>query len=310
MTAYLLIAGIDMPKSSELSRRRGRRWWWLVLPVFAVIAIVWATVAGGAASKTAGPAASTGTASTGTASTGTASTGTAGTGRYCRQLVIPAYFYSSAIWAQTAGSKPVPSDIILDISGLGAGNGPQSHFQALVRQAKAAGATILGYISTVDGQRPVAQVETEARNYKAWYGVTSIFLDRVSGQPGQIAYYRQLVNYIHHFDARSSVWLNPGDYPDPEYMSIGNVVMVFEGTYAQYVALQVPSWVGRYPASKFAHTIYATPSSDLLNALKLATGRRGGHVYVTDGSGANPYAGLPSYWSREDSAASAGCAAG
>jgi hypothetical protein len=86
--------------------------------------------------------------------------------------------------------------------------------------------------------------------------------------------------------------------------------MVFEGTYAQYLTLQVPSWVDSYPASRFAHTIYATSPADLANALKLATSRRGGHVYVTDGSGANPYAGLPSYWSREDSVASSGCTAG
>jgi hypothetical protein len=289
-----------MPRSSELGKRRGRRWWWLALPVFAVIAIVWAALAGGATSQPASPGHSTGQ---------TAATAV-GTGKYCRQLVIPAYFYSSTIWAQAAESKPVPSDIILDISGLGAGNGPDAHFQAVVRQAKAAGVTILGYISTVDGQRPTAQVETEVRNYKAWYGVTSIFLDRVSGQSQQLAYYRHLVNYIHHFDAGSSVWLNPGDYPDQAYVSMGDVVMVFEGTYAQYRTLDVPSWVDKYPASKFAHTIYATPSSDLSNAFKLATSRRGGHVYVTDGSGANPYAGLPSYWSHEDSAASAGCATG
>jgi hypothetical protein len=178
----------------------------------------------------------------------------------------------------------------------------------VVRQVKARGITILGYISTVDGRRPAAQVETEVRNYQAWYGVTSIFLDRVAGVEAQAAYYRRLVSYVHQFDAGSSVWLNPGEYPDQSFMSIGDVVMVFEGTYAQYLGLHAPGWVGRYPASRFAHTIYATPDSSLAQVLKLATSRRAGHVYVTDGSGSNPYDGLPSYWSREDSAASAGCA--
>lgn len=231
------------------------------------------------------------------------------TARYCRQLVIPAYFYSSSTWAQAADSKPAPSDIILDISGLGAGDAPQAHFSAIVRQAKAAGVTVLGYISTVDGQRPAAQVETEVRHYQEWYGVTNIFLNRVSGVQPQVTYYRQLVRFIHRFTRGSSVWLNPGDFPDRDYMSIGDVVMVFEGTYSQYLGLHQPSWVGRYPASKFAHTVYATPGSGLINAFKLATSRRAGHVYVTDGSGDNPYDGLPSYWSREISAASAGCAA-
>ncbi len=235
-------------------------------------------------------------------------TSQAAPGQFCRQLVVPAYFYSSSIWTQAADSKPAPSNIILDISGVGAGNALDPHFQSVVAQAKAAGVTVLGYISTVDGQRPASEVEAEVRNYRAWYGVTDIFLDRVSGTAAQLGYYQQLADYIHHYDAGSSVWLNPGDYPDQDYMSVGDVVMVFEGTYTQYLNLQVPSWTYQYPASKFAHTIYATPSSSLTNVFKLATSRRGGHVYVTDGAGANPYGGLPSYWSYEDSVASAGCA--
>ena len=89
-------------------------------------------------------------------------------------------------------------------------------------------------------------------------------------------------------------------------MSIGDVVMDFEGTYSQYLSLRQPGWVRKYPASKFAHTVYATPGSGLSAVLKLATSRRAGHVYVTDDSGDNPYDTLPSYWSREASAAAAG----
>ena len=82
----------------------------------------------------------------------------------------------------------------------------------------------------------------------------------MSGTASDAAYYRQLASFIHTYNAGSSVWLNPGQYPDQSYMSIGDVVMVFEGTYAQYLGLQVPGWAGSYPASKFAHTVYATPA--------------------------------------------------
>jgi hypothetical protein len=286
-----------MPRSIGLPGRRGRARRLAVLAAATMMTgvLVAGCTASDGATVSAGASAATG-----------ASTAVK-TGAYCRQLVVPAYFYSSSIWAQAANTKPVPGEIILDISGLGAGSAPVAHFQQLVKQAKGAGEKILGYISTVDGQRPATQVEQEVRNYKAWYGVTSIFLDRVSGQPQQVAYYQKLAKYIHRTNPGSSVWLNPGDFPDQKYMSIGNVVMVFEGTYAQYQTIQVPSWVDKYSASKFAHTIYDTPGSDLASAFKLATSRRGGHVYVTDGSGANPYDSLPSYWSQEDSSASAGC---
>lgn len=287
-----------MPRSTGSSRSRGRAWSW---PAWLVV-----VAAAVAACSSGGPPAQSPSATAQSPSATLQSP--SAPAQICQQLAVPAYFYPSATWAQAADSKPAPSNMILDISGVGAGDGPVAHFQAVVRQARARNITVLGYISTVDGQRPAAQVEAEVRNYRAWYGVTSIFLNRVSGLQPQVAYYQQLVDYIHHFDAGSSVWLNPGDYPDQDYMSIGDVVMVFEGTYSQYVSLQVPGWVSGYPPSKFAHTIYAAPAAVLGNVLQLAANRRAGHVYVTDASGDNPYDVLPSYWSREAAAASAGCA--
>ncbi len=233
----------------------------------------------------------------------------AGTDGLCEHLNVPAYF-APGYWTEATRSTPPPTDMILDVTGVGAGTAPNPEFQALVSQAKAAGITILGYSSTEDGQRSIAQVEADVRDYAAWYGVTSIFLDRVSGQAQQIPYYKQLADYIHRTDPGSQVWLNPGDYPDQEYMSIGNVVMVFEGTYAQYLTADVPGWARDYPASKFAHTIFATPGADLANALRLAHSRDAGYVYVTDGTGSNPYQALPSYWSAEDTSATAACQPG
>ena len=103
------------------------------------------------------------------------------------------------------------------------------------------------------------------------------------------------------------MWLNPGLYPDQRYMAIASVVMAFEGPYSSYSRLRVPRWVGRYPAAKFAHTIYATPGSRLASAISLARSRHAGWVFVTDHSGANPYDGLPGFWSREQATVAQGC---
>jgi Spherulation-specific family 4 len=224
----------------------------------------------------------------------------------CEQIVVPAYF-PKGYWVTAIHSEQPPADMILDVSGSGAGTAPDPEFQTLVKQAQAAGITILGYSSTVDGARPIAQVEADVRNYKAWYGINSIFLDRVSGQPAQLSYYRQLYRYIHQADAGAQVWLNPGDYPDQSYMSVGDEVMVFEGTYAEYVDAKVPGWAQRYSADRFIHTIYATPRAVLGAALQLARQRNAGRIYVTDLVGSNPYQGLPSYWAAEDADATAGC---
>jgi hypothetical protein len=123
----------------------------------------------------------------------------------CVDLVVPAYFAAN-YWAQAASTKPAPANMILDLpNGVGAGTAPDPSFQALVRQAKAADITILGYSSTVDGARPMADVKADVRHYKDWYGVTGIFLDRVSGDPAHFGYYRQLSEYIHQQDPGPSV---------------------------------------------------------------------------------------------------------
>jgi hypothetical protein len=228
-------------------------------------------------------------------------------GCHPQRTFVPAFFYASGIWQQAADTKPVPSYMILDISGTGAGSGPVAHFQSIVKQERAAGVTILGYSSTGYGLRSLSLVEADVRHYKAWYGVTDMFLDEVRGIKSQLPYYRRLAQYIYGANPGSSIWINPGDYPDPSYMKVSNVVMAFEGPYAAYHDVIVPSWAFGYNPDRFANTIYATRGSQVASALSLSRSRNAGYVYVTDGTGGNPYSGLPSYWSTEDSDVTQGC---
>jgi Spherulation-specific family 4 len=228
----------------------------------------------------------------------------------CQQVLVPAYFYPGANWTRALTSRPAPSVMILDVTSSGSGSSPDRNYQAVARRAHAAGIKIMGYSNTNYTRRPAASVEEDVKHYKAWYGVTDIFLDEVSSGGGGVPYYRRLARYIHGTSPGSMVMLNPGTYPDQQYMSIGDVVMVYEDTYADYVNLRVPRWVGNYPAAKFAHTIYATPGSQLANAISLSQRRRAGYVYVTNRTGSNPYRSLPSYWSSEGAIVAAKCARG
>jgi len=220
----------------------------------------------------------------------------------CQKLVVPAYFTVASEWVPAETSTPEPSTMILGVTSTGPGSSPNATLQAYVARAQAEGITILGYVATSYAQRPTAAVETDIRDYKAWYGVTDIFLDQVTRTLAQITYYQTVSNYIHQTNPGSLVWLNPGVYPNQLYMSLGDVVMVYEGTYANYVGLRPPSWTDQYPPSRFAHVVSATPASALLRTLQLAESRRAGYVYITDGTGSNPYGSLPSYWAREGSA--------
>jgi hypothetical protein len=226
----------------------------------------------------------------------------------CQRAFIPAYFPAS-VWSQAAGTKPPPSAMILNpATGVGAGRAPDPGFQAAARQARDAGSVVLGYSSTADGLRPIGQVEADVRNYRAWYGATGIFLDSVNGVSSDFSYYERLTSYISKIIPGASVWLNPGIYPDQQYMSLANVMVVFEGTYAQYRAEQVPAWANNYPAIRFANTVYgAFTKTQAHSAISLSRSRNTGYLYVTNLSGANPYNALPSYWSAELAALATGC---
>jgi hypothetical protein len=227
----------------------------------------------------------------------------------CQKLLVPAYVYPSSgnLWDQVDASSPVPNMLILDISGSGAGTQVDPTFVAAVDKARNAGIDVIGYDDTTYGSRAVSTVESEVRNYKAWYGVTNIFFDQISSSNSELSYYQTIYDYVHSYSPGSTVVINPGDYPSQSYMSVGDVLMVFEGTYAQYVNATVPSWAYTYPASRFAHTIYATSGAQWANALYLSQSRNAGYVYITDGSGGNPYNALPAYWSSLDASIAAGC---
>jgi hypothetical protein len=228
----------------------------------------------------------------------------------CRHTFVPAYPWSSSFWTQAIDSKPAPGVMILNITGTGAGTAPVPHFQSLVKRAQKAGIRVLGYSSTEYGQRPAAAVEADARNYTAWYKVNGMFLDLTANTSGELGYYKNLASYIHGVDPWSVIWLNVGAYPVQGYMSAGNVVVAFEGSYASYRGLQVPSWTSHYKASRFADVIYATPASDLASAVSLSRQRRTGNLFVTSLAGSpDPYSALPSYWTREVGEVTSGCPA-
>jgi hypothetical protein len=87
-------------------------------------------------------------------------------------------------------------------------------------------------------------------------------------------------------------------------MSIGDTVVVYEDSYANYASAAIPSWVSKYSANQFYHIIYgASGSTAMSQALSLAEQRNAGYVYITDDTLSNPYDTLPSYFSSETSLA-------
>lgn len=224
----------------------------------------------------------------------------------CQSSFVPAFFPPQG-WARSVSDGRSPAVLILNPAS-GPGTAPDPAFRTAVGRAEGAGTRVIGYIGTNYAQRPLGEAERYIRDYRKWYGVTGIFLDQTPTTGSQqIGYYRSLASFIRKTTPNATIWLNPGAYPDQSYLSVGNVIMAFEGPYASYQSLRIPGWAHRYPATRFAHTVYATPGAVMAKAVRLSRQRNAGYVYLTDDVGSNPYRALPDYWPREQGAVAGGC---
>ena len=226
---------------------------------------------------------------------------------FCQKMFIPAYFYPGPLWDQAKAGAPTVGTMIMNpASGPGASSNPD--YVAAVNKAQAARIKVIGYAHTSYGARAATEVKAEIDAYKAWYGVSGIFLDEVSSDAALIPYYQDLADYIRATPG-TFVALNPGTIPAQGYMSVGDTVVVFEGTYNTYKNWSAPAWAGQYPASKFVHLVYATSgNTQMKNAINWSRNRFGGNVYVTHDVLPNPWDLLPSYWSSELTQINKSCA--
>jgi hypothetical protein len=213
----------------------------------------------------------------------------------CQRISIPSYFYPGNLWTQAFNAAPKVDFMIINPNS-GSGTAINSDYLATVNRARTAGVKIYGYVSTSYGNRALALITQDIDNYRNWYAVDGIFLDETPSTSAQTAFYQQLADYI-HTQPNSTVVLNPGVFPAEAYMSIGDVVVVFEDKYSNYLGVQVPAWVNNYSPNKFWHIIHTATSAQLKNALSLSKQRRAGHIYITGDKLPNPYDTLPSYWS-------------
>lgn len=244
----------------------------------------------------------------------------------CQQLVPAAY--GPTVWPGAESSAPVPANIIAnwgqgyDGAGGGPGLARSPADLATIRQARALGVQVLGYVWTDYADNaagnpvqpwmtpaPLAAVENEALEWYRWYGITRIFFDGATTgtADGQLSYYQSLYGYVRQHIRGAQVWINPGWYPSsPAYLSAADVIMDFEGSYQALTANPPPNWVHDYSATRFATVVQLPDSQSSLldSALALTRADNAGHVYVADQEN---YSALPAYWSAEEAAVAAGC---
>src|SRR5207244_2042153 len=122
---------------------------------------------------------------------------------------------------------------------------------------RGAGVLPLYYIATGYGSTPLAVVEAEVTDAVLWYGTPSVMLDQVPTACSDVPYYQALYGFVHALGG--IVMLDPGAATASSscYLPASDILGVFAGSQSRFQARRFPSWLARYPSSRFAAVISA-----------------------------------------------------
>jgi hypothetical protein len=222
----------------------------------------------------------------------------------CRMLLIPAYIPADAVLELARTVRP---GLIVINPASGPGAEPDEAYKQAVRAAQRAGGRVLGYVPTGYGTRDPREVTADIDRYASWYGTDGVFLDEAAATAAQLSYYRALAGHVRTTGERLVV-LNPGQLPERAYFDVADVIVTFEGSYADYAASRdgAPDWVGDLGPDRLAVLVYGASRDQAADVIGGA--RHAGYVYATSGTLPHPWGTVPTYL-REENGRLDGCEA-
>lgn len=225
------------------------------------------------------------------------------------RLLVPAYFYPEGVrrrmWtAMAEAARQVPVTAIVNpASGPGRAGAPADpNYTAVLAEARAAGVTLIGYVSTAYARRPVEVVTAEVERYYQLYpNLQGIFFDEQVSSAAQVPYYRTLYQHVKKRDPQALVVTNPGTTADVAYLDApaSDLMCLFEQA-SGFETHRPPTWLNAGRRGAAAALCYnVADAAAMRRHLDLALQRHFGWVYVTDDAGRNPWDRLPTYWQAE-----------
>ena len=221
------------------------------------------------------------------------------------RVLVPAYFYPvpNSPWVRlcaAAAAHPQRISAIGDpANGPGASVDPS--YTAVFQTFRASGGTLLGYVYTSYGARPLAAVLADIDAWHAMYPVDGYFVDEMDNTPGaHESYYRAIWQHVHALIPGAPVVGNPGVSTSPSYLVYqGHRVvstLCIQETGTGFSSWHSDPWVASWPRSNFYALPYATPANGWQAAVEHAYAENCGWVYVTDDTRPNPWDTLPAYF--------------
>lgn len=225
-------------------------------------------------------------------------------------LLVPAYFYpggsGATDWARLtdAASKVSITAIINPDSGAGRSFDP--NYGAAISAFKAAGGTVLGYVSTDWGQRSLLAVKADIDKYAEWYPIDGLFFDETSTGTAGLPYYSLVTGYAHLKNSALSLMANPGTIPDEAYVNLFDSVIIYEDPATRLSTYNPPAYMANYSADHFGMLVINGSKSVMEQQVAYAASHNLGYIYVNDRSvRANEWNGLPAYWEAQVAAVQA-----
>jgi len=222
-----------------------------------------------------------------------------------KKILLPLYIYpmwwdsNLYRWDEVAAAAAKAEIWAIINPASGPGGPPNSDYIRGLSDLRDAGITMLGYVWTNYGARPMGDVEAEVDIYAEHFqplGLSGIFFDGVNSSAAWLSYYRDLFNYAKSKGFRWVV-LNPGTSIAEDYLTqgVGDVIVVYEDNYANFLNHTFPAYVGRYPPDRFAILIWGVSTlAEAQEVLRRAPGI--GFVHCTDDTPPNEWDTLPAYW--------------
>ncbi len=91
--------------------------------------------------------------------------------------------------------------------------------------------------------------------------------------------------------------LNPGVVPDRGYFDVADVVVTFEGSFAQYGEDRPPAWLGDLPRDRIAVLVHGASAAQAADVV--AGAEHAGYAYATPGVLPHPWGTVPGYITQE-----------
>lgn len=210
-------------------------------------------------------------------------------------LAIPAYFYPGDEWTRATATEPVSVMIANAASGPGTAVDPA--YTDAITAARAAGILVIGYVHTSYGDRDRGTVATDLDTWAALYDLDGYFIDEIPGEAEcafHTDYYKDVSRRALNNIPGGYIVVNPGTNTCGYFLTIADVVVLFEGVEADFLEWTPPDWSTSHPKQKFWTLVHG--ASGWEDSVAHARANNVGATYITDDVMPNPWDTLPTWW--------------